>query len=83
MPSVISDVVVLADAVAEAHSKADLLARAGAQLLRDARGDGARGDAPRLRVRDHARPRPRFSARQILGSCVVLPEPVSPHTMTT
>src|SRR5207302_6015800 len=28
-------------------------------------------------------PIPRPSSRQILGSCVVLPEPVSPHTITT
>ena len=27
--------------------------------------------------------RPRLSCKQILGSCVVLPLPVSPHTITT
>jgi hypothetical protein len=26
---------------------------------------------------------PRPSSRQIFGNCVVLPEPVSPHTITT
>ena len=38
--------------VGEAHLVADGLADRLAQLLRDARGDGARGDAARLRVAD-------------------------------
>ena len=73
--------------VLEAHLVADHLAQRRVQLLRDALGHAAGGDAPRLGVADQARCRrhpgrgPADSA--IFGSCVVLPEPVSPQTMTT
>ncbi len=40
--------------VGEAHLVADQRADLGAQLLRDPRRDGARGDPARLRVADHA-----------------------------
>ncbi len=40
--------------VGEAHLEADGVAERGFQFLGDARGDGARGDAPRLRVADQA-----------------------------
>ena len=71
---------VAAAAVAEADRVADGLAQRHLQLVRDALGDRARREPPRLRVRDRA---VRPSSRQIFGSCVVLPEPVSPATTTT
>ena len=46
--------VVFAHAVAEAHAEADVLSERAAQLLGDARGHRAGGDAARLGVRDHA-----------------------------
>jgi hypothetical protein len=72
--------------VLEAHLVADHLAQRRVQLVGDALGHAAGGDAPRLRVADQAaapgaQAAPQLSA--ILGSCVVLPEPVSPQTMTT
>ena len=72
--------------VLEADLVADDLAERRLQLLGDAPGDARGGDAARLGVADQAAagaPRPRPSARAIFGSCVVLPEPVSPQTMTT
>ena len=69
-----------ADVVGEAHLVADQAADLLAQLLRDAFGDGAGGEAARLGVADR---RPRPSSRQIFGSWVVLPDPVSPARITT
>ncbi len=46
--------VVFAHPVAEAHPEPDVLAERAAQLLGDARGHCAGGDAARLGVRDHA-----------------------------
>ena len=46
--------VVFAHPVAEANAVADLLPERRTELLRDARCDGARGDAARLRVGNHA-----------------------------
>ena len=68
--------------VGEANLEADLLADRRAQLLGHAGGDRAGRDPPRLRVADHAAT-PRPISRQILGSCVDLPLPVSPQTTTT
>ena len=71
-----------ADLVGEPHLEADDLAQRAVQLLGDPLGDAARGDPARLGVADPpAHPRP--SSRAILGSWVVLPEPVSPATTTT
>ncbi len=76
------DVGARAELVGEADLVADRAAELGLQLLRDARRDRARGDAPRLGVADQAGDAaPEFE--QIFGSCVVLPEPVSPQTITT
>ena len=84
MPSVISlTSVSVADLVGEADLPADRLAERGVQLLGDPLGHRAGGDPARLGVADQARARPRPSSRQILGIWVVLPEPVSPATITT
>ena len=75
-------------AVGEAHLVADQVAELGAEL---ARRSARRPSAPRSagagcgrsgrRCRRGGVPRP--SSRQILGSWVVFPDPVSPATMTT
>ena len=72
----------VADPVGEPDRPADEVADVRAELLGDALGDGARGDPAGLGVADHARV-PRPSSRQIFGSWVVLPDPVSPATTTT
>ena len=67
--------------VGEPHLVADQVAELGAELVGDPLGHGPGRDPARLGVADHLAPfgeRPRPSSRQILGSCVVLPEPVSP-----
>ncbi len=76
------DVGARAQPVVEADLVADRAAELGLEFLRDARRGRARGDAARLGVADepgHAAP----EFEQIFGSCVVLPEPVSPQTITT
>jgi hypothetical protein len=92
MPSVISLTEAPGSAGREAHLVAHHLAQRRVQLLGDALGHAETGgDAARLGVADQApcpgcpaAPRPPApSASAILGSCVVLPEPVSPQTMTT
>ena len=68
--------------VVETHLVTHRLAQRRFQLLRDTRRHGTRGDAARLGVADQpadAAP----SSRQIFGNWVVLPEPVSPQTITT
>ena len=81
------DAALLRRTVGEPHLVADGLPQLGAELLGDPLGDAAGGDPPRLGVADHrptgAAGSPRPSARQILGSCVVFPDPVSPATITT
>ena len=72
--------------VGEPHLVADQVAQLGAELLGDPLGDRARRDPARLGVADHPAAlagRPRPSSRQIFGSWVVFPEPVSPATITT
>ena len=73
-------------AVGEPHLVADQVAQLGAELFGDPLGHRPRRDPPRLGVPDHpaalAGP-PRPSSRQIFGSWVVFPEPVSPATITT
>ena len=68
------DVGARADLVGKADLVADRAAEFSPQLLRDAR----RGCVWPM---NPAMPRP--SSSRIFGSCVVLPEPVSPQTMTT
>ncbi len=48
------DQIVAADAIAKAHLVTDRRAERGAQLVRQSRGHGARGDAARLRAADNA-----------------------------
>ena len=57
----------LAHLLVEAHLVADAVAELGAQLLGDARGDRARGDAPRLGVADAAARACRAHLEQDLG----------------
>ncbi len=69
-------------AVAEAHLVAHRAARLHPQLTGDTGSEGAGRDAPRLGMADvPSTPRPRL--RQIFGSWVDLPEPVSPHSTIT
>ncbi len=71
------------DLVGEAHLVADRVAqRASPAPPRCARPPCARRCAAAVCGRS-GRSTPRPSSRQIFGSCVVLPEPVSPHTITT
>jgi hypothetical protein len=94
MPSVISLTEASpAQPVLEAHLVAHHLAQRRLQLFGNALGHAAGGNAARLGVADQlalwpgayagALQAPAPMASAILGSCVVLPEPVSPHTMTT
>ena len=73
--------------VLEAHLEADHLAERRLQLLRDALGHAARRRCAAAGCGRSARCRRRpgrgRAASAIFGSCVVLPEPVSPQTMTT
>ena len=70
--------------VGEPDLVADQVAQLGAELLGDPLGDRAGGDPARLGVPDQPRPcRRAASSRQIFGSWVVFPEPVSPATITT
>ena len=77
------DVGVRADPVVEADGVADRLPDLGAELLGDPLGDRPGGQPARLGVADEARARPGPSSRHSFGSCVLLPEPVSPATTTT
>ena len=70
-------------AVVEADLVADGVAERRVQLLRDARARRDRAAMRRGCVWPIIPSTPRPSSRQILGSCVVLPEPVSPQRMTT
>ena len=72
----------VAGLVGEAHLVADGAAQLGVEFLGDPRGHGPGRDPAGLGVADLARD-PAPSSRQILGSWVVLPEPVSPATTTT
>ena len=74
---------VLADPVVEAHGVADRLADLGAELLGDALRHRPGGEPPRLGVADEARARRGRARGRASGSCVLLPEPVSPATTTT
>ena len=71
---------VLADLVGEAHRVADEVAELGAQLLGDAGGHRAGRQPAGLGVPDERLRTPRPSSRHIFGSCVLLPDPVSPAT---
>lgn len=68
--------------VGEAHRIADGVTDLGAGLVGDAFGHGTGGDAPGW-VCPMVPRIPRPASRQILGSCVVLPDPVSPAITTT
>ena len=66
------DARVRSGAVGEAHLEADGTADARPQLLREARGNRARRDAPRLRVTDQperCRDRPRDRSSAAASSC--------------
>ena len=68
--------------VVEAHLAAHFAAPRHAQFLRHPPRNAQRRHPPRLRAADP----PAFrqpGSRHIFGSCVVLPEPVSPATTTT
>ncbi len=72
--------------VGEPDLVADLVTQGGAELVGDPLGHAARRDPARLGVPDDPAltgPLPRPSSRQILGSWVVFPDPVSPATITT
>ncbi len=92
MPSVISlTEASLRQPVLEPHLEAHHLAQRRLQLLGDALGHAAGRNAPRLGVADQLAALSRLGVRAcrapccsaILGNCVVLPEPVSPQTITT
>ena len=75
---------VVADLVGEADLVADRARRARCRSSSAiALGDGAGGDPARLGVADHARARRGRAPGRSSGSWVVLPEPVSPATITT
>ena len=74
---------VVADLVGEPHLVADRVAQLGAQLLGDPLGHAAGRDPARLGVPDHAAARPAPAPGRSSGSWVVLPDPVSPATITT
>ena len=69
--------------VGEADLVADRVARRGVPSSCAMRAATARAAMRRGCVWPISPRSPRPSARQIFGSCVVLPEPVSPQTMTT